>query len=175
MNYIFVIMNIKTVENMKIFEMYFSWKQLNNLIREDYTRGVNLHEAISENLCCIINGYILHAAIGGSEDAITPNGLKVQIKATSNFNSDLSSFGPTSEFDILEFLRLDAQNDIFYCYRIPIKELESIKVNENTSFIEMQHLGRRPRFSIINKIIIPKNYKPYAIINMRNGEVVFNR
>lgn len=166
-------MNIKTVENDKVFKMYFLWKELNILIKENYTRGVNLHEAITENLCCIINGYILHAAEGGSEDAITSTGLKVQIKGTSNFNDDLTSFGPNSKFDILEFLRLDQINDIFYCYRIPLEDLKNIYVNKNETFFDMQKSGKRPRFSIIRKIINKKNYDYYARIDMKTGEVNF--
>lgn len=123
--------NIKNNNTEFVFELYFKWKELNLLIKKHYTRGVNLHEAITEHLVCILNNYELHASSGGSEDAITKDNKKVQIKATSNFNDDLTSFGPKSKFDILEFLRLDLENDKFYCYRIPIDNLNNIKVNKN--------------------------------------------
>lgn len=167
-------MNIKKEENNKVFKIYFLWKELNTLAKEIYPRGINLHESITENLCCIINGYKLHASEGGSEDAITKDNKKVQIKGTSNFNDDLTSFGPRSEFDILEFLRLDQKEDKFYCYRINLEELRKIKVNETETFHDKQLTGQRPRFSIIKKIIKTKQYKEYAIIDMKTGEVKFN-
>lgn len=123
-------MNIKKEENNKVFKIYFLWKELNTLIKENYTRGINLHESITENLW--------------------------------------------SEFDILEFLRLDQKEDKFYCYRINLEELKKIKVNETETFHDKQLTGQRPRFSIIKKIIKTKQYKEYAIIDMKTGEVKFN-
>lgn len=172
--YILLIMkNIRNKETEFIFEIYFKWKELNFLIKKHYTRGVNLHEAITEHLVCILNDYELHASSGGSEDAITKDNKKVQIKATSNFDRDLTSFGPKSKFDILEFLRLDLENDKFYCYKIPIDNLNNIKVNELETFNEKQLLGQRPRFSIIDKIIIDDAYNYYAVIDMNTGDVEF--
>lgn len=164
-----MIKNIKTKENEDIFINYFRWKELNQAIREHYTRGVNLHEYITENLCCILNGYILHAAEGGSEDAVDDKGNKIQIKGTSNFDDDLTSFGPTSEFDILEFVRLDQKEDKFYFYKIDINYLKNIYVNAKETFLMKQKTGQRPRFSIIKKIIVPKGLKPYAEIDMKTG------
>lgn len=165
--------NIKTDETKFIFDIYFKWKELNSLIKAHYTRGVNLHECITEHLCCFLNDYILHASSYGSEDAITTDGKKVQIKATSNFNRDLTSFGPRSYFEILEFLRLDQERDIFYCYKIEIEELEKIKVNRLETFDLKKKTGQRPRFSIIKDIIEKHNVKYYATINMINGDVEY--
>ena len=164
-------MNIKTKENQDVFDAYFKWKELNNLIKKQYSRGVNLHEYITENLCCIINGYELHASEGESEDAINSKGQKIQIKGTSNFDDDLSSFGPKSKFDILEFVRLDQKKDIFYFYRIDINFLKEIYVNAKETFFQKQKTGQRPRFSIIKKIIKVHNIKPYALVEMQTGEV----
>ncbi|WP_245579598.1 hypothetical protein [Mycoplasma leonicaptivi] len=110
--------------------MYFKWKELNNLIKKYYTRGVNLHEAITEHLACLINDYKISTKDDGSEDAFTKDNKKVQIKATSNYDTDLTSFGPKSEFDILEFFRLDNDSDKFFCYRVPIENLNEIMVNK---------------------------------------------
>ncbi|WP_369085825.1 Bsp6I family restriction endonuclease [Metamycoplasma spumans] len=165
--------NIKNNENIQIFDIYFRWKELNLMIKSYYTRGLNLHEIITETLCCIINDYKLMASKGGSEDAISKDNRKVQIKATSNFYDDLTSFGPRSEFDILEFMRLDIENDRFYCYRIDINYLNNILVNHNLSFNEQKKFGKRPRFSIIKSIINKNNLKEYAIIDMNSGDVYF--
>lgn len=165
--------NIRNKDTEFVFEIYFKWKELNLLIKKHYTRGVNLHEAITEHLVCILNDYKLHASFGDSEDAITKDNKKVQVKATSNFDDDLTSFGPRSKFDILEFLRLDLENDKFYCYRIPIDNLNDIKVNKDETFNQKQLLGQRPRFSIIDKIIIDNEYNYYAVIDMITGNVEF--
>ncbi|WP_330463645.1 Bsp6I family restriction endonuclease [Metamycoplasma gateae] len=130
-----------------------------------------MHEAITENLACILNNYKLRSSCGGSEDAITIDNKKVQIKATSNYDDDLTSFGPKSTFDILEFLRSNLEEDEFYCYRIPIENLGIIRVNKYKTFNQKQSLGQRPRFSIIEKIIKNENQKCYAIIDMKTGDV----
>ena len=165
--------NIINEENKHVFDIYFKWKELNRLIKQNYTRGVNLHEYITETLCCILNGYTLHAGTGNSEDAITSDGKKVQVKATSNFNKDLTSFGPKSEFDILEFLRLDEEQDLIYCYRLDGKHLESMKLNKKQTFKQIQLAGKRPRLSIINELIIEEKCTPYAKIDMKTGIVTY--
>lgn len=165
-------MNIKNKYE-KVFKAYFLWKELNELILQEYSRGVNIPEYITENLCCIINGYTLHAAEGGSEDAVDTEGNKIQIKATSNFDNDLSSFGPRSQFDILEFVRLDKDNDTFYFYRINLEDLNKVKVNHQESFQSKQSTGQRPRFSIIKQIIEPNKLSHYATVSMKTGDVKF--
>ncbi|WP_237022742.1 hypothetical protein [Mycoplasma miroungigenitalium] len=39
-----------------------------------------MHEAITENLACIINDYKLQASEGGSEDAISKDGKKFRLR-----------------------------------------------------------------------------------------------
>lgn len=46
-------MNIKNEKNNDIFKMYFKWKELNAIAKKNYSRGVNLLEAITEPLCCV--------------------------------------------------------------------------------------------------------------------------
>lgn len=164
-------MKTKKITDKDLLEVYSLWKKLNTLIKKKYSRGINLPEYISETLCCLVNDYILHAAEGGSEDAVDKYGNKVQIKATSNYDRDLSSFGPKSEFNILEFVRLDQTEDVFYLYRINIDILKNIYVNENETFIDKQNTGQRPRFSIIKQIIEPKQLKPYAEVLMQIGVI----
>jgi hypothetical protein len=47
----------------------------------------------------------------GSYDAISSDGKTIQVKATSKFDDDLSSFGPRSVFDFLHFARFDTEKD----------------------------------------------------------------
>lgn len=156
----------------KVINLYFDWKNLNSGIKEDYSRGVNLPEAITEPICCYVNDFYL--SLGeGSEDAIVPTtGEKVQIKASSNFNSDLTSFGPQSEFDYLHFVRLNQIEDRMYLYNIPTDDLDDIYVNSYETFGEQQAQGRRPRFSIIEKYINKDDIDPYAIVDLKTKEIL---
>jgi hypothetical protein len=47
----------------------------------------------------------------GSYDAKSSKGNLIQIKATSRFENDLTSFGPRSKFDKLHFARFDIEKD----------------------------------------------------------------
>lgn len=159
----------------KVIKLYFNWKALNSGIKEDYTRGVNLPEAITEPICCFVNGFNL--SLGeGSEDAIVPEtGQQVQIKASSNFDRDLTSFGPQSRFDLLHFVRLNQLEDKMYLYDIPIDDLKKVKVNSFETYEDQQAQGRRPRFSIIEKYIKAHDIKAYAIVDLRTEKIIRNK
>lgn len=155
----------------EILETYNLWKELDYRLRKVSSRGVNIHEGISEVIVCYVNGFE-HSVGRGSEDAFTDFGEQVQIKATSNYDDDLTSFGPRSEFDLLHFARLDKVNDIFYLYDIPLEELDETYVNSTQTFRDQQLQGRRPRFSIIKKIIIPQELDYYASVDLRTGRII---
>ena len=155
----------------KVISLYFNWKALNTGIKEDYSRGVNLPEAITEPICCYVNNFNL--SLGeGSEDAVVPEtGELVQIKATSNFNSDLTSFGPNSKFNLLHFVRLNQAEDKMYLYDIPVADLKKVKVNKTETYEEQQAQLRRPRFSIIDKYIKPYKIEAYAVVDLKTLEI----
>lgn len=157
----------------KVVELYWKWKELNSEFKELYSRGVNLHEAITEMSCCYANNYLLSLG-GGSEDAVNPETKElIQVKGSSNWDEDLSSFGPESEFDQLHFARLNDDEDKLYLYEIPVDELSNVKVNKNNTFEEFQNSGKRPRFSIIKKYIVPDEIEPYAYVDFTEKEVVY--
>ena len=92
---------------------YFKWKDLNTYISNNSHRGINMPDAISEPMGCYCLGLLWNR---GSEvgDATNPTtGEKVEFKATSRFEEDLSSFGPTCQFDDLVFLRFKFFNTLF--------------------------------------------------------------
>ncbi|KAB2387536.1 Bsp6I family restriction endonuclease [Bacillus toyonensis] len=153
-------------------ELYFLWKQLNQRIRDFYTRGVNLPEAITETIVCYVNEYYLSLG-NGSEDAVIPETEElVQVKASSNFDSDLTSFGPTSRFDYLHFVRLHQETDKMFLYDVPVENLRETPVNASQTFEDQQNEGRRPRFSIIDRYIERYNIEPYAVVDLRTGNIV---
>lgn len=86
-------------------KMYFLWKELDNMIRTSATRGINFPETISEAFCCYVMDFKWNK--GSSGDAFDEKNNKiVEIKATSNYDRDTSSFSPTEDFDTLFLLGL---------------------------------------------------------------------
>ena len=159
-----------------IIKVYYLWKHLNIIIKQVYTRGINLPEYITEGLVCYVNGFELTASEGSSADAIDiKTNHKIQVKGTSNFDDDLSSFGPKSKFDELHFARLDIVNDKVYLYQIDSATLYNIKMNKKQTFNEQQEQGRRPHFSILNTFIIPQNIKEYCIVDLKNKTFTKNK
>lgn len=149
-------------------EMYFLWKELDARIRTAATRGINFPETISEALCCYVMGYKWNKSSGG--DALDSNGNRIiEMKATSNWDKDTTSFSPSEQFDDLFFLRLDKKNDILYIYDTNINsdELKKIRVNKDETLEKQQKAGRRPRFSVIKLIIEPNDLQPIAKLDLR--------
>ncbi len=84
------------------------------------------------------------------------------------------SFSPSEKFDNLYFLRLDKRNDELYIYdtQLDSEKLKLIKVNKNETLEEQQKAGRRPRFSMINFIIIPNQLEPIMKVKIREKKVI---
>ena len=95
----------------------------------------------------------------------TKTGSRIQIKASS-VASDLTSFGPRSEWDELFFLDFSKGDGSFKAYLISPDEVYSRNMNKGQTFAEQQAQGRRPRFSIIDSIIIPEKRKPVKICKL---------
>lgn len=152
-----------------IITAYHYWKTLNEKLKMFASRTVNFPEAISEALVCYELGYTWHnkAKTKNVGDA-TFNGKLVEIKATSNFDSDLTSFSPDTKFDILIFARLNLQENKLYIYDLNLNfsEFQQLKVNKTQTILEQQQNGRRPRLRIIESMIIPNNLQPVSIIDL---------
>lgn len=151
----------------KAKEAYKHWKQLNNIISNDLeSRMVNFPEAISENIACSALGYTRNnTSVGDATDA---NGNLIEIKATSNYHSDLTSFSPVTKFDKLIFVRLNLKEDIADIYDLGVngKEFGSFKVNKNETVADHQQQGRRPRLSLI-KYIEQNNLSPIVSVDLK--------
>jgi len=168
-------MDLITVDKSRFkdaIKAYFLWKDLDTIIRTSCTRGVNIPETITENLLCFVTGFKLNKGSGG--DAYDEASKKViEIKATSNFDRDTSSFSPKENFDALYFVRLEKKDDVMYFYNLEMTsiDLKVIKVNKTQLLGDQQEQGRRPRFSIIKFIIEPKGLNPFAKIDLRTQKV----
>ena len=150
--------------------LYFDWKNINDRLKEISTRGINLPEAISENAFALFfNDCVRVVKINGMKCSFDILNLKtdskIQIKATS-VKSDLTSFGPRSEWDELFFLDFSTGDGTFKVYKIEADWIYKHKVNKNQTFEEMQNQGKRPRFSIIKNIIKLKQLKPIKIFKL---------
>ena len=84
-------------------------------------------DAISEPMGCYCLGYKCNrgSAVG---DATDSNDKKVEFKATSRFEGDLSSFGPKTEFDNLVFLRFKLDDNLLYVYDLGIDSKLSMQM-----------------------------------------------
>ena len=164
--------NVSDQDLKAILEAYYAWKKLNKKLSQFASRTVNFPEAISESIASYCLGYNWHnkAKTKQSGDASTPDGKLVEIKATSNFNDDLTSFSPNTTFDILIFVRLDKENDILYIYdlNMSFSDFQRLSVNSTMSVLEQQQSKRRPRLSIIKQIITPTSLEPNCIIDLND-------
>jgi hypothetical protein len=148
-------------------ELFNVWVKLNNGLGK-YGRKVNVPEVLSEGMFCIFSGsarYQRKIRGKGSVSFDTINlktGAREQIKASS-IESDLTSFGPKSEWDKLYFMSFYNGGDLdgtFDVYEIPNKLIYKHKVNKGQTMAVQQKENRRPRFSIMKDIIVPYDIKP---------------
>ncbi len=100
-------------------------------------------------------------------DLVTHEGI--QVKSTS-IESDLTSFGPTSTWDVLIFMDfaptgvVDGTVDIYRINTHPRDIVLNRKKGE--TFTDQQMQGRRPRLSIKAQIINPEGLKPIKTIKL---------
>jgi hypothetical protein len=150
--------------------LYADWKNLNDRLKAISTRGINLPETISENAFCLFfSDYVRVVKLKKGKcsfDCInTKTGERIQIKATS-VKSDLTSFGPRSEWDSLFFLDFSTGNGSFKVYKIEQDWIYNHQVNKLQTFRQQQEQSRRPRFSIIDNIIKVRGLKPTKVCKL---------
>lgn len=153
---------------------YFRWKDLNNYIRDNSHRGLNMPDAISEPLGCWCLGLEWNR---GSEagDAWNPRThQKVEFKATSRFEGDLSSFGPKCQFDDLVFLRFDTDRNLLYVYDLKIDsdELDKYPANKKQTIRDQKKQGRRPHVSLKELFVDRNSLKPDVIFDIRRARIL---
>lgn len=157
-------------------EIYFSWKETNEKICSLGARRMTLPEILSEGLACVllnlvrVNGKNNTTLKSNSFDCLDINkGETYQIKAVSTLNENEiggpTSFGPKSEYDKLILMHFICNTDEVRFY-IFDDNIQNIKVNKNETFEEQCLKGRRPRFSLLEKIL-DLNIKPFCSFNWR--------
>ena len=151
---------------------YFKWKDLNTYISNNSHRGINMPDAISEPMGCYCLGYEWNR---GDEvgDATAPDGSKVEFKATSRFEGDLSSFGPRCQFDDLVFLRFNVRENILFVYDLQInsEEFGKYPANSRQTIQEQKDQGRRPHVSLQTLFVDAEQLNPDVIFDIRKCRV----
>lgn len=116
-------------------DAFFKWKDLNTYVKSLVSRGINMPDAISEPMGCYCLNLLWNKSTGG--DAYSQDcKIKYEFKATSNFDYDLSSFGPRCDFDDLVFLRFDLDLNVLFVYDTGInsRDIHEVKLNEIPDF-----------------------------------------
>lgn len=160
---------------------YFKWKDLNTYISNCSHRGINMPDAISEPMGCYCLDLVWNR---GNEvgDATNPRTKeKIEFKATSRFEGDLSSFGPKCKFDDLIFLRFNLDDNVLFIYDLHInsEEFEKLSANSKQTIKDQKEQGRRPHVSLQKMFVDAKDGKeerePDIVFNIRNCTILDNR
>lgn len=144
---------IDDVRFVEVCRLYFMWKDLNNAIKSQVSRGINIPDMISEQMVCYALNLKWNKG-GKSGDATDEKGSLIEIKATSNYDRDVSSFSPKTHFDRLIFFRLNQKENIADIYDLGLNgdSFKTLKVNSSESVETQQKMKRRPRLSLIEYI-----------------------
>lgn len=165
------------IDNARINETidaYFKWKDLNTYIKSTSSRGINMPDAISEPMGCYCLGFLWNRGDepGDAFDPITNR--RIEFKATSNFDSDLSSFGPETVFDDLILLRYDLSNDLLYIYDLQINsdQFGEFPANSYETIQDQKDQRRRPHVSLIKLFVNNYNLQPNIVLDIRRCRIM---
>ncbi len=153
---------------------YFKWKDLNTYISNNSHRGINMPDAISEPMGCYCLDLLWNR---GDEvgDATNPRtNEKVEFKATSRFEGDLSSFGPKCQFDDLVFLRFKLDENLLFIYDLKInsEEFGKFPANKTETIQDQKDQGRRPHVSLQSLFVDAYNLQPDIIFDIRRCRII---
>ena len=165
-----------TIDEARIDETcnaYFKWKDLNTYISNNSHRGINMPDAISEPMGCYCLGLLWNrgSEVGDATDPITKK--KVEFKATSRFEGDLSSFGPKCTFDDLVFLRFKLDDNLLYVYDLNVnsEEFGKYPANKTETIQDQKNQGRRPHVSLQTLFVDQYQLNPDVIFDIRKCQI----
>ena len=153
---------------------YFKWKDLNTYISNNSRRGINMPDAISEPMGCYCLDLLWNRGneVGDATDPKT--GMKIEFKATSRFEGDLSSFGPKCTFDNLVYLRFNLSENQLYIYDLKINsnEFAQYPANSTQTIQDQKDQQRRPHVSLQKLFVEGKQLKPDIIFDIRRCKII---
>ena len=166
--------DLVTIDEARFIEacrLYSMWLKLFNAIKSQTSRGINMPDIISEQMVCYALNLKWNKGRGG--DASDENGALIEIKATSNYDSDLTSFSPQTHFDRLIFFRLNQENDTADIYDLGLTgdTIGNLKANKTQSVSMQQRQGRRPHISLI-EYIKENNIQKLCTIDIMAHEII---
>ncbi|WP_285014400.1 hypothetical protein [Lactococcus garvieae] len=166
--------NIDDARINEVCDAFFKWKDVNTYIKSTSSRGINIPDAISEPMGCFCLDLLWNRGdeVGDATDPLTNN--KIEFKATSNFDGDLSSFGPKTVFDDLVFLRFNLYNNQLYIYDLKINSLEfgAYPANKIQTIQEQKDMGRRPHVSLQKLFVEAEQLEPDIIFDIRRCRII---
>lgn len=156
----------------KLHDAYWPWNTALNEVPWSQ-RGANIPEALTEAIVCMcIKGKLIKSGMG---DILIPGSKIGEVKATSKTDGDLTSFSPSELFDKLYFVIADPKNSHIYAVydlRMNRKDIEKIQVSNSETFRDQANQGRRPRFSIIEKVIKAQKLSPTWLVDVKKHQVL---
>lgn len=142
-------------------------------------RAPNLSDGFTEGLFCLATGSVRYSSVpnnkkslgfGGCTQKLSNSSLDTynivaqevqQIKSSIIDGTDCTSFGPTSKQDFIYFMHFYRLDGSFDLYRIPDNVLQSTVIKKDgTTFAEQKATGKRPHFSLLEKVIAPNQIDP---------------
>jgi hypothetical protein len=151
----------------EIYRIYCAWRYLNEVSKSLGCRGVNIPEGLSETVFCRAMGSarIIEkpANFPGSYDAYNIKRKKRQEVKSTSIKNDLTSFSPLTRCDELYFVDFYCDGTFdgsFKIYKLDIPSVMKMKINKSQTFEDQQNQGRRPRFSVRNKLIKEQGLQP---------------
>ncbi|NLL63511.1 MAG: Bsp6I family type II restriction endonuclease [Ruminococcaceae bacterium] len=153
---------------------YFKWKDLNTYISSNSRRGMNMPDVISEPMACYCLGFLWNKGKEAGDATDPKTGQKIEFKATSRFEGDLSSFGPKTQFDNLYFLRFNLDENLLYIYDLKInsEEFGEIQANQKETIQDQKDQGRRPRISLLTHFVYKYDLLPDIIFDIRKCRII---
>lgn len=154
-----------------LHEAFWNWKLAASSVPWA-KRTPNMPSELTEAIVCLCTGAKLISK--GNGDILLKRNKIGEVKGTISSDHDLSSFSPSSKFDNLFFVHMDPNsNDIYHVYDLGIdrKGISKIKVNSRSTFGDHSKAKRRPRFSIFEQIIKPKNLIPTWKLDMKKQAI----
>lgn len=169
----FDLINIDDARIDECCDAYFKWKDLDTYVKRNSTRGINMPDVISEPMGCYCLGYLWNRG-SAAGDATDSKGRKIEFKATSRFEGDLSSFGPTCIFDNLVFLRFKLDDNLLYIYDLHINSYDfgKLPASSTQTIREQQEQQRRPHVSLQTLFVDKYNLKPDVIFDIRRCRII---
>lgn len=153
-------------------EAYEAWERLNSALKKIKSRKANFPSGVSEAVVGRVYGYDIITQ--GSGDLYAPrNDRIVEVKATSNYNIDLSSFSPSEFYDNLVFVRYNQKSKVFEIYDLNRNRdaVDPIQISKKETYRDQREQGRRSRFSVLDKIIKAEGLEPDRVFCIRDGVV----